>query len=248
MPTASEQPFLSIVIPAYNEVRRLPQTLTTLADYRARQSYRIEVIVVDDGSTDETAVLLQRWAATHPDTVLLSDPQNHGKGYAVKTGVLAATGEFVLVMDADGAAPIEEVERLFQTYQERPAPIILGSRAMPSRETRTQGHWHRKVLGRLFTAMLFALVPGIYDTQCGFKLYVRQAAVPLFTLQTVWGYAFDVEILHAARRNGYAIREVPVNWTNVKGSKVNVFVDSWRMFFSLFRIAWHSLQGYYKIH
>lgn len=242
------RPFLSVVIPAYNEAHRLPATLQAMEAYFSTQPYPVEIVVVDDGSTDQTAGVVQAWAAQHPNTVLLSDAINRGKGYAVKSGVLSASGELFLVADADGAAPIEELERLLKVLHDNPAPVILGSRARSSKETRIRGHWHRKVMGRIFTWMLFALAPGIGDTQCGFKLFAREAAIPLFTLQTLNGYAYDVEILHAARQNGYAIREVPINWTNVKGSKVNVLTDSWRMFFSLFKIAWHSLQGHYRMH
>jgi glycosyltransferase involved in cell wall biosynthesis len=244
--SATGQPLLSIIIPAYNEAARLPATLETLDRFCAQQSEGVEVIVVDDGSTDDTVAWLTQWAQTHPNTVLISLPQNRGKGHAVRAGVLEATGQYLLVMDADGAAAITEFPRLWAVMAAEPIPIVIGSRALKSRETVVKGHWHRKLLGRCFTTLLFALVPGIRDTQCGFKLFERGTAQHLFTLQTLDGYAYDVEILHAARLNGYPVREVPINWTNVAGSKVNVMTDSVKMGWDLVRIGWQSLQGHYR--
>lgn len=249
-------PSLSVIIPAFNEANRLEPTLLSVVRYLERhpdagEIWLAEIWVIDDGSTDDTARRVSAFAESFsefcPSVRLLRHSTRRGKGAAVKSGVLAATGDFILVMDADGAASIEELERLWAVRTASGASIIIGSRAKPSRETRVQGKFIRKILGRTFTRMLWRLTPGIADTQCGFKLFERSAALALFSRQEESRYAYDVEILHAAQQNGYAIEEVPINWVNIPGSKVNLVGDSWDMFLALFRIEARSRTGAYKI-
>jgi dolichyl-phosphate beta-glucosyltransferase len=247
MSSQIKAPRLSVIIPAYNESRRLPATLQALEAYLSHQNYGYEVIVVDDGSLDGTGVVVSDWESQHPNTALIQYYQNQGKGYAVQQGIRASMGEYCLIYDADGATPIQELERLWAAIDRGTYEIVIGSRALPSQTTHIKAHLHRKILGRVFTGLLRGLVHDIQDTQCGFKLFKREKALPLFARQTLKGYAFDVEILHMAQQNHYQIREIPINWADVPGSKVHVMVDSWRMFWSLFKIAWQSYQGQYRL-
>jgi dolichyl-phosphate beta-glucosyltransferase len=197
--------------------------------YLTTRGQRYEIIVVDDGSSDTTAAVVTEHAGRNPNVRLLSLERNSGKGIAVRTGVLSARGEKVLFADADGSTPIGEVERL-ESALERGADIAIGSRAIPSAETHVATVWYRRFLGRLFNGTINCIVlPGLADTQCGFKLFRRSIVPAIFSRQTATGFSFDVEILLIARRLGLRIAEIPVNWTNVPGSKVNLVTDGTKM-------------------
>ncbi len=232
-------PAFSLVIPAYNEYRRLPSTLMEIIDYLDSRisngsltSY--EIIVVDDGSKDGTADLVRKFEKIRPQVKLIQLPRNYGKGHAVRLGVLNAHGERVLFADADGATPIAELERLSKALDEG-ADVAFGSRALLSKETRVTTSWMRKYPGRIFNLLMNVLVlPGIADSQCGFKLFTAKSARFLFERQQCDGWTFDVELLYLARRAGLCAKEVSVNWTNVAGSKVNLLTDSLRMLKDLF--------------
>ncbi|HEY9686348.1 MAG TPA: dolichyl-phosphate beta-glucosyltransferase [Coleofasciculaceae cyanobacterium] len=238
---------LSVVIPACNEELRLSKTLDTLTGYLASQPFSSEIIVVDDGSADGTSQLVQNWANTYPIIRLDGYSQNQGKGNAVRHGIRQARGKAILVLDADGATPIEELERLDEAFRTQPYSIVIGSRSRDTSSTRVKTAFHRKIIGRIFNSLLFLLTPGIQDTQCGFKLFPANIAAELFEKQTLKGFAFDVEILHAALCNRIPVVEVPVNWNNQPGSKVNLITDSSVMFFSLVKIGWNSLLGHYRL-
>ncbi|MCB0333891.1 MAG: glycosyltransferase family 2 protein [Bdellovibrionales bacterium] len=226
---------LSVIIPAYNEQWRLPTTLIDIIDYFDRSSLSHEIIVVDDGSSDETEQVVRKFERICPHLRLVRLPKNYGKGHAVRTGMLSARGKYLLFTDADGSTPIKEIERLFDAVHQGGAEIAIGSRAMESEDTLVETVWYRKFLGRTFHFFVHSiLLPGFHDTQCGFKLFTKPAARFVFSRQRANGFSFDLEILHLAQKAELTISEVPVNWTNVAGSKVNLLTDAAKMFKDLF--------------
>ena len=238
-------PQVSVVIPAYNEQQRLPATLTSVYDYLSRRGITFEVLVVDDGSHDETAALVQNFANEHPGVRLLSYSPNQGKGHAIRTGILSAKGDLMLIDDADGSSPIEEIERLEHAITGG-ADIAIGSRAKPDTSRKVHALAYRKFVGNTFNLIVQLLLPGIYDTQCGFKLFRAEIARDIFSVARINGYGFDVEVLHIGRLRGYKIAECAINWHNVEGSKVNVLTDSPKMFFEVVKIGLSSVLGRYK--
>jgi dolichyl-phosphate beta-glucosyltransferase len=229
-------PWLSFVIPAYNEERRIVSTLLSVTTYLRARRIPSEIVVVDDGSFDGTARLVEEFAREHPEVRLLRKERNLGKGAAVRTGMLAARGGWRIFSDADGSTPIEEVERLLAAAAGG-ATVVIGSRAIGSEDTRTERRLGRAVVGRIFAFFVnWWAVPGIADTQCGFKLFDRRSAEWIFERQRLDDFAFDVEILFLAQRHGLEIVEVPVNWSNVAGSKVDLLRDSSRMLWAVARM------------
>ncbi|ABB30487.1 UDP-glucose--undecaprenyl-phosphate glucosyltransferase [Geobacter metallireducens GS-15] len=238
-------PFLSFIIPAYNEEQRLPSYLERVIGFFAGQSYSFEIVVVDDGSSDGTAALVKALMAQHSCLRLEALDRNRGKGFAVKTGMSAAKGQLRVFADADGATPVEEIRRLLDA-REQGADIAIGSRAMRSDECIVQGRVHRKIMGTVFNGLIRALaVRGIHDSQCGFKLFTASAAEDIFPRQRITGFGFDVELLFLARRLGYVVVEVPVNWSDVEGTKVRLVRDSFRMLGEVLRIRFTNLTGGY---
>jgi len=236
---------LSIIIPAFNEGSRLPATLDALLRFLDRDTRRAEVIVVDDGSRDDTSSQVRRYESVDSRIRLIRLPQNRGKGYAVRTGIVNSAGSLVLFADADGATPFEELARL-ETHVRAGARVAIGSRGVRDRATRVQARLYRRVLGRLFHAVVrvFA-VHGISDTQCGFKLFDAEAAHDLFSRMRMTGFSFDVEVLLMAIRSGYRVAEVPVNWTHQPGSKVRVLRDGLLMARDVLRIRANAVAGFY---
>ena len=228
-PNMVEAVHLTVVVPAFNEERRLPPTLLDMIDYLDKRQFTYEILVVDDGSSDATAEIVRKFERVRPQVKLIHLPKNGGKGYAVKLGILNARGERILFADADGATPFQEIERLEHAL-DAGAYIAFGSRAVASSDTTVRTRLLRRVLGRVFNSCVnIVVLPGIADTQCGFKLFRRDAARFVFERQQAERYSFDVEILYIARRAGLKSVEVPINWTNVPGSKVNLIFDSLRM-------------------
>lgn len=239
------RPNLSIIVPAYNEEARLPTTLASIFDHFSKTGETYEILVVDDGSRDKTAELVNELAKSHTSLRLISYLPNRGKGYACRVGMLAAKGKLLLLNDADGASPIEEIERLKRSIADG-ADVVIGSRAMYSKDTQVTTVWYRKVIGRIFNSIVnFCILPGIRDTQCGFKLFKREVGRYLFSLQKADRFSFDVEVLFLSRRLDLEIAEVPINWTNVPGSKVNLIKDSMQMFLDIFRFRLRALFGVY---
>lgn len=236
---------LSIVIPAFNEGTRLPATLDALLAFLDSETRRAEVIVVDDGSRDDTSAQVRRYESIDARVRLIRLPQNRGKGYAVRTGVVNAAGRLVLFADADGATPFDMLARL-EAQLQAGARVAIGSRGVRDRTTRVQARLYRRVLGRLFHAVVrtFA-VHGITDTQCGFKLFDAEVAHDLFSRMRMSGFSFDVEVLLMAIRSGYRVAEVPVNWTHQPGSKVRVLRDGMLMARDVLRIRANALAGLY---
>jgi dolichyl-phosphate beta-glucosyltransferase len=221
--------YLSIVIPAYNEEIRIRPTLLSLVEYCHRTGFSHEVIVVDDGSQDDTSGVVQEVSKRFPSIKLIRLARNMGKGAAVRTGVRNAAGNYILYYDADGATPIQEVEHLLATM-EQGAHVAIGSRALYSPEKRVERSLGNSIAGRVFASLVNVwVVSGIGDTQCGFKMFSREAAQRIFGLQQLDGFAFDVEVLRIAAVLGYRIVEVPINWRDVPGSKVRFLPDAIRM-------------------
>ncbi len=236
---------ISIIIPAFNEESRLPKTLISVCEYFSSRAESHEIIVVDDGSADDTCRVVHSFEKLFPSVKLLTYPNNRGKGYAVRFGMLNARGSLLLFTDADGATPIEEFERL-RTAVLGGAQIAIGSRAMFSLDTHVRTVWYRKLLGRIFNAVVnLLLLPGIADTQCGFKLFLRPVGRYLFSIQKVEGFSFDVEVLFLAKKAGCRIVEVPVNWTNIPGSRISLVRDSLRMFLDVVRFRFRDWFGVY---
>jgi dolichyl-phosphate beta-glucosyltransferase len=237
-PTPCDEMALSIVIPAYNEQARLPRTVLDTILWCTSRGLRFELIIVDDGSRDETLALSRLFEESEFRVRALACP-HLGKGAAVRTGMLNAKGRFVLFMDADGATPLDEIPKLLAAVQGS-YDVAIGSRvAQRSREVEVRTPFQRLLIGRTFAGLVkvFAL-DGVSDTQCGFKMFRREAAAAIFSRQKLAGFAFDVEILFIARRLSLSIAEIPVNWVAQPGSKVNLIADSVRMQWDLSRIRW----------
>jgi glycosyltransferase involved in cell wall biosynthesis len=236
---------LSIVVPAYNEAARLPITLPRLAAFCGRRG-SAEVLVVDDGSTDRTAVLVQEFSRQHPCFKLLRNPGNRGKGYAVRHGAMTATGDWILVTDADLSSPLEEVDKLFTAAGRKQAAIAIGSRALDRSLVGVHQPALREWSGRFFNVVM-RLATGLpfRDTQCGFKLYRRDAAQAVFPRQRLEGFGFDVENLMIARIHGIPTVEVPVRWDNVEGTKVSAFTGA-RAFSDLVLVRRNQILGRYR--
>ncbi|MEY4667950.1 MAG: hypothetical protein RL518_649 [Pseudomonadota bacterium] len=234
-PITSPQVELSVVVPAFNEERRLPPTLIDIIDFFDRKGISYEVIVIDDGSTDGTAEVVRKFERVRSQVRLIQLPRNYGKGHAVRLGVLNCRGVRILFADADGATPIQEFERL-EAAITGGADIAIGSRALASADTKVATSLHRRLLGRVFNKCVnLILLPSIADTQCGFKMFTRKAAIFLFRRQRADRFSFDVELLYMAHKANLTIKEVPINWTNVPGSKVSLVRDSLSMFRDVFR-------------
>jgi dolichyl-phosphate beta-glucosyltransferase len=225
---------LSVIIPAFNEGDRLWPTLSGLAQFLPEflGHEHFEVILVSDGSRDDTELLMQRWIRhcrlyRHQPTQwqLITLPMNQGKGAAVRIGMLAATGQARLLMDADGATAIEALWPLYEALQQG-ADLAIASRAVPNANVSLKSPLHRRLLGRCFHVLISRLIPDIYDSQCGFKLFTRESAEALFENLRLSRYLFDVELLMRARQYGFKIAEIPVSWCDVPGSKLSVMGDT----------------------
>ena len=238
-----EHPFLSIVVPAYNEERRLPQTLPRIVDFLQAQEYAAEVIVVDDGSADGTCRIVEDIAANAPIVRLIGN-EHRGKGYAVKTGGMAAAGDYIFLCDADLSMPIEEVAHFLPPALEQ-YDVAIGSREVEGAR-RYDEPGLRHLMGRVFNTLVRVLaVRGFQDTQAGFKCFAREAAHEMFPYQTMDGFGFDVEILFIAQKRGFRIVEVPINWYYMSNSRVSPVSDSVRMFREILQVRRNDWRGLY---
>lgn len=229
-------PYLSVVIPAYNEHARIPKTLEQVIGYLKAQSYEWEIVVADDGSTDSTARAVEKEASRDARVQLLS-LGHRGKGWAVKNGMAAATGTYRLLCDADLSVPIEQVERLLPP-QVTDIDIVIGSREALG-AVRFGEPAGRHMMGRVYNELVRRLtVPSFEDTQCGFKCFKSGPATELFKLQTMDGFAFDVEVLYLAWKQGLSIKEMGVDWRYGEDSKVRTIRDSSIMTLDLLKIKW----------
>lgn len=239
---------LSVVIPAHNEATRILPHLHSIRDNLSRQDRSYEIIVVDDGSQDDTIKVVRGFAKTEPALRVIPLPTCMGKGGAVRQGMLAARGRLQLFTDADGATAITELDRLEQAIRNG-ADIAIGSRSLASQLPgfTVNARWYRSILGGCFNTLVrLGGIREISDTQCGFKLFERSVARNLFSVSTINGYGFDLELLFVAQQRGYRIAEVPVNWTDQPGSKMRLFRDSIAIVREFSIIHRNAARGYYS--
>lgn len=229
-----KKPFLSIILPAHNEENRLPETLLQVALFIQSQNYPIEVVIVENASSDRTLEIAREFASRN-DNVLVMHEERPGKGLAVKQGMLAASGEYRFFCDVDFSMPITEIPKFLPPNQ-KGVDIAIASREAKG-AVRYDEPFYRHIIGRMFNMMVWILaLPGINDTQCGFKCFSAEVSQTLFPLQSIHGWSFDVEILAIAKQLGYRIVEIPVPWYYQPQSKVNVAKDFIRTFRELFKV------------
>jgi len=239
------QPVLSIVVPAFNEASRIGESVRKIDAFMRQLPIFCELIVVDDGSVDNTAEVVRQ--AQVRGLRLLRNEKNHGKGYSVRQGVLAAVGKYVLFTDADLSAPIEELNKLLGVATDDGVDVVIGSRAVDRKYIEKHQSPLRELGGIVFNLMVRLLLGlRLHDTQCGFKLFQRQRSRRSFEKLTTFGFGFDPELLFLAKRDGLSIREVPVRWSHAEGSKINFLRDGTRMFSDLVRIRWNFIIGRYS--
>ncbi len=237
-------PFLSLVIPAYNEAKRFQKTLPILRDYLASQNYSWELVIVDDGSVDETAITPGKFF-NEEEYRIVRLSSNRGKGYAVRTGVAEARGKRVLISDADLSTPLKEMNKLFDALEDG-ADIAIGSRSLADSNVVVRQRWYRQGMGRFFNKMVQTLtVKGLIDTQCGFKCFDLEKFQSIFPLMTIDRFSFDVELLFIAQKKGMTIKEIPVEWHHVEASRVRIWIDPVYMFLGLLKIRLNDWRGLY---
>lgn len=235
----------SIIIPAYNESRRIVPTLNKVLTHLAEQGWDAELIVVNDGSRDDTAEVVRRFVEKNPMMRLVENPGNRGKGYSVRNGMLNARGDVLLFSDADLSSPIEEATKLFQAIANG-ADVAIGSRWMNAKLQTARQPLYRQLFGRAFNVMLRVLLGlNFKDTQCGFKAFTGRAARAIFPLQTIERWSFDPELIYLAQKQGFKVVEVPVQWAHDEKTTISPLRDGTRMFFEVLKIRWNALTGKY---
>jgi glycosyltransferase involved in cell wall biosynthesis len=236
----------SIVIPAYNESGRLRPTLDALLRFIQQENWDAEILVVNDGSKDDTAQVVREYGKQHPQVLLLENPGNRGKGYSVRNGMLHARGDVCLFTDADLSSPIEEARKLLAALAQG-ADVAIGSRWLKSELQTERQPLYRQAFGRIYNLVLrIFLGMRFVDTQCGFKAFTRNAVQSIFPLQRIERWGFDPEILFLAQRAGLRVVEVPVVWAHSEGTRLNPVRDGIRMFGEVLRIRWYAVIGAYK--
>jgi glycosyltransferase involved in cell wall biosynthesis len=238
------EPFLSIVIPAYNEAERIGGTLEQVGHYASSKPFPVELILVDDGSTDRTLEIV----AQFPEVHVVRNDRNRGKGFSVRHGVLEGRGQLILFTDADLSTPIEEADKLLGAMDSARADAAVGSRALQRELIGVHQPFFREYAGRAFN-LLVRLFTGLklHDTQCGFKLFRRDSTRRAFELQRVEGFGFDPELLFLIARQGGKLVEVPVRWNDNPATKVRFLRDALRMFLDLLALRWRAWSGRYRI-
>jgi len=241
-----ETPSYSIILPAYNEAVRIGATLDNVLAYVQKRNWNAEILVVNDGSTDNTAAVVRARTEQNPALRLVENPGNHGKGYSVRNGMLQASGDLLLFSDADLSSPITEADKLFNAIADG-ADVAIGSRWLDTGLQLRPQPLYRRIFGRIFNLAL-RLILGLQfkDTQCGFKAFTRRSAQAIFPLQQVERWGFDPELLYLADKLGFSVAEVPVAWSHRDGTRINPLVDGMRMFVEMLVIRWNSLCGKYS--
>jgi len=231
---------ISIIIPAKDEAKRLPSFLDNLIPYCQNSVKQYEIIVVDDGSSDNTAILARDFQAKFSRLKVIRLNKNRGKGYAVKTGLFEACGDIVLFLDADGSTMPDEIENNLHFLKEG-YDIVIGSREVKDDKHLVTAKYYRKMIGQVFNFFVHLLLfKEIKDSQCGFKMFRKETIRPIFSQVNIQGFGFDLEVLYLAFKLDYRIKEVPVNWHHVDESKINLIMDSLRMFINIFQVRiWH---------
>jgi len=238
--------YLSIVIPAYNEEKRIGSTLEKIMGYLKTKDYECEIIVVDDGSTDSTREMIRRFEGMDSRLRVIENKIGKGKGYSVRRGMLEARGKFALFSDADLSTPIEEIEKLIY-WLEKDYDIAIGSRDLPDSQVEIHQSFLREGMGKIFNKIMNLIVfTGLKDTQCGFKCFRQHVVNEVFGKQRINGFAFDVENILIAMQHGFRIKEVPVRWLNSPYSKVSVMRDPALMLYDLFRIKFNDFTKRYN--
>jgi glycosyltransferase involved in cell wall biosynthesis len=236
----------SIVIPAYNESARIGKALTDVFHAIEKNGWNAEVLVVNDGSIDDTAAIVESFTATHPSIRLIQNPGNRGKGYSVRHGMLEAVGSVVMFTDADLSSPMDEAERLFAAIREG-ADVAIGSRWLDRGRQTIHQPLYRQFFGRCFNAVTRMVMHLPFaDTQCGFKAFTRSAAQAIFQLQRIERWGFDPEILFIALKRGFTVREVAVTWGHDERSRISYLKDGIKMLEELVYIRWNALVGAYS--
>lgn len=239
------KPFLSIIIPAYNEASRLPKTLPSLRKFLEEQNFTWEVILSDDGSSDQTLQIASEYFGDG-GLVKISSPKNRGKGSAVRKGILAAKGEICLLSDADFSTPIQDFFKLYSLINDG-YDVVIGSRSLPNSNITIRQAWYREGMGRAFNTFVKIIVlDGFIDTQCGFKCFRRKKVIKIFEKMRIDRFSFDVEFLYLAKKMDLKISETPVEWHNVLESRVRIVRDSLGMLRDLFQIKINDFLGKYN--
>lgn len=236
----------SLIIPAYNESNRIRPTLDRILQHIEEQRWEAEVLVVNDGSQDNTAQIVTEYGRTHPQVELLENGRNRGKGFSVRNGMLHARGDICLLSDADLSSPITEAQKLFDAIAQG-ADIAIGSRWLQAELQTERQPLYRQLFGRIFN-LLLRIVLGLNfkDTQCGFKAFRREAAQQIFGLQKIERWGFDPEILFLARQFGFRVVEVPVLWAHSAGTRLHPFKDGLMMGLEILRVRWNAWTGTYR--
>lgn len=245
--TGSQSPHYSIIIPAYNEGERIGDTLDRILRYSDSRAWKVEVLVVNDGSRDNTVEIARHYANHNPCLRIIESPGNRGKGFSVRNGMLHAQGKVLLFTDADLSSPIQEADKLFAAIQGG-ADIAIGSRWLDTQLQSRRQPLHRQLFGRAFNLML-RLILGLRfkDTQCGFKAFTSSAAQKIFPLQNIERWGFDPEILYLAKRFHFRVDEIPVLWSHREGTQIHPLRDGIRMLGEVMRVRWNSVCGRYVI-
>jgi len=232
--------WLSVIIPAYNEEKRIKNTLLEVGNYLAKQDYSYEIIVVNDGSTDKTLDIAEEVKSKIANLIIINNKKNQGKGFVVRQGLLNAKGEYRLFLDADNSASIEEIEKFFP-YIKQGYDIVIGSRAIKGANIISAQPWQRKFLGNSYRLMVkfFAGLWDFYDTQCGFKIFSSKSVNDIFPKCKINGWSFDVEVLILAKKLGYSAKEVPINWSDSPGTKVKL-KGMIKAVFDLLKMRWYT--------
>jgi len=237
---------ISLIIPVYNEEKRIKLTLSNCVSYFKNKKIDYEIIIVDDGSIDKTRLIVKDFSNKNKSIKLTKKRRNKGKGYSVKEGMLLASKDYLLFSDADLSAPIEETEKFIEIIK-RGYDIVIASRNMKNSIIPIKQPFFRRFLGKIFPFIVNLLIlPGYKDTQCGFKLFKKEVARKIFSKQKINGFSFDVEVLFIAKKYGYKTKEIPVIWSNSLGSKVNPVLDSIKMFLGILKIRLNDIKGIYN--
>lgn len=236
----------SIVLPAYNESERIAATLEKIFAHAKQRGWQAEVVVINDGSTDNTAEIVCEHAGRHPMLRLIENPGNRGKGYSVRNGMLHAHGDILLFSDADLSSPIAEADKLFAAIH-RGSDVAIGSRWLKAELQIKRQPLYRQILGRIFNlALRLILGLNFKDTQCGFKAFTRDAAQKLFPAQRVERWGFDPELLYLAKKCRLTVTEVPVAWSHREGTRISPLRDGVRMLGEILTVRWNALTGKYR--
>jgi dolichyl-phosphate beta-glucosyltransferase len=238
---------ISIVIPVFNEENRIYSTLERIVQYVKQEWKYFEIIIVNDGSTDKTNSVLQEISNNFKNIRIISFNENRGKGFAISKGVISANGDFILTTDADLSCPIEELKKLF-LFLHKGFDIVISSRALEDSNIIVSQPYYRKCMGKIFNMLVrFLVINKFKDTQCGFKLFKKEAAKTVFGASRINGFCYDVETLFLASKMKFRVIEVPVQWLNSPSSRVRLFKDPLRMFFDLLKIRIYWFAGTYKL-